>query len=266
MVFVLVAAATCGVVSAARGPALDGWRSLRADGSPAGLPISDLVGILTGGCALLLALAWLWLAAAVAACTWEALRDVPVTDGLVRSSVLRPRLVRTLVTGFLGVSTLVGPAAQAHAPVTPGHALPDDLGAGTLSTATATRSILDGLPVPDRVAGTARRVSPGGRSGTAPSVPPPQPAPARLEVVAGDSLWSLTAGLLPTGAPASTVATGWRLLYAANREVIGSDPDLLRPGQTLLVGPSLAVLVEAGRDHLTGRAPQPFSPDSGGPR
>jgi hypothetical protein len=56
-------------------------------------------------------------------------------------------------------------------------------------------------------------------------------------------LWRLTADLLPPHAPLGVVATGWHLLFAANRSVIGPDPDLLQPGQTLRVGHALAELV-----------------------
>jgi peptidoglycan/xylan/chitin deacetylase (PgdA/CDA1 family) len=46
----------------------------------------------------------------------------------------------------------------------------------------------------------------------------------------GDTLSTIAAGL----------GTSWRSLYAANREVIGADPNLLRSGQTLVVGGAAA--------------------------
>ena len=90
----------------------------------------------------------------------------------------------------------------------------------------------------------------GPRSPAATSTRPggaPAPAVGRrsLEVTAGDSLWSLTAGLLPVDAPAATVAQGWRLLYAANRAVVGPDPDLLHPGQSLRIDEPLLELVRS---------------------
>ncbi len=49
----------------------------------------------------------------------------------------------------------------------------------------------------------------------------------------GDSLWDIAARHLRDGSSAAEVAVEWPRWYAANREVIGDDPDLLRPGQRL---------------------------------
>jgi LysM repeat protein len=60
-----------------------------------------------------------------------------------------------------------------------------------------------------------------------------QPAP-RYVVQPGDSLSSIAA--------AHAVRGGWQALYAANRRVIGPDPDVIHPG-TVLVLPGLATPV-----------------------
>ncbi|WP_286215232.1 LysM peptidoglycan-binding domain-containing protein [Demequina sediminis] len=52
-------------------------------------------------------------------------------------------------------------------------------------------------------------------------------------VVAGDSLWSITASALGEGAREAEIAAAWPALYDANREVIGDDPSLIHPGQRL---------------------------------
>jgi nucleoid-associated protein YgaU len=54
-------------------------------------------------------------------------------------------------------------------------------------------------------------------------------------VRAGDSLWSLAAGDLPADSSDALVATRWRAIYAANRSVIGPDPDVIVPGQRLVL-------------------------------
>jgi len=54
-----------------------------------------------------------------------------------------------------------------------------------------------------------------------------------ITVRAGDSLWSIASADLGSASP-SEVAARWPRWYAANREVIGEDPDLIRPGQTLV--------------------------------
>ena len=53
----------------------------------------------------------------------------------------------------------------------------------------------------------------------------PGPARARYTVTAGDTLSRIAAGL--------GIAGGWPALYAANRQVIGADPDILQPGTVL---------------------------------
>lgn len=75
-----------------------------------------------------------------------------------------------------------------------------------------------------------------------PSSPGSSAPPARTITVApGDSLWSLTDDLVGPG-PDSTqdVAAAWPLLYDLNRDRIGDDPELIRPGQELIVPTSLA--------------------------
>ena len=56
---------------------------------------------------------------------------------------------------------------------------------------------------------------------------PGQTAPVRYRVVAGDTLAGIAAALAVRG--------GWPALYAANRRVIGPDPDVIRPGTVLTV-------------------------------
>lgn len=68
-----------------------------------------------------------------------------------------------------------------------------------------------------------------------------RPAPAQwVRVAAGDSLWSLARQRLP-GSDDATLARLVRRTYAANRSVIGPDPNLLHPGEQLRVpGPRSA--------------------------
>ena len=49
----------------------------------------------------------------------------------------------------------------------------------------------------------------------------------------GDTLWSIAARRLGEGATDAEVAAAWPRWYAANRDVVGPDPDLLLPGQVL---------------------------------
>ena len=63
---------------------------------------------------------------------------------------------------------------------------------------------------------------------------PAAPVPAaEVTVVPGDSLWLISAQRLEGNPDAAAVTTEWPRWYAANRQQIGTDPGLLRPGQVL---------------------------------
>jgi nucleoid-associated protein YgaU len=78
--------------------------------------------------------------------------------------------------------------------------------------------------------------------GTAGEPPPPKASQAeaedskeicgRHEVVAGDSLWTIASRVLDTDDP-RRIARYWPRLHRANRALIGSNPDLIRPGWVL---------------------------------
>lgn len=61
-------------------------------------------------------------------------------------------------------------------------------------------------------------------------------APASGEIVVhrGDTLWSIVERDLGPTATAREIAEAWPRWFAANREAIGADPDLLLPGTVLL--------------------------------
>jgi nucleoid-associated protein YgaU len=86
---------------------------------------------------------------------------------------------------------------------------------------------------------------------------PGQRAPARYRVVPGDTLAGIAAALAVRG--------GWPALYAANRAVIGPDPDVVRAGAVLTVprpaAPSPAAPRPAGRP-----VPPPSAPAGNGHR
>ena len=132
------------------------------------------------------------------------------------------------------------PTASASAPAEPAPAPGPDASPGAEPAA----------PRPDPAAG-----APSGETSAAeaPAGDPPAAeapsAPATTHrVSAGESLWSITEELLdaeaaeaPTdpssgGPPAQArVARAWPILYAANAESIGADPDIILPGTVLSV-------------------------------
>lgn len=58
-----------------------------------------------------------------------------------------------------------------------------------------------------------------------------------VTVLAGDTLWDLAAAQLGPLATAVEVAELWPRWYELNRQVVGPDPDVLLPGQILVVPP-----------------------------
>jgi hypothetical protein len=71
---------------------------------------------------------------------------------------------------------------------------------------------------------------------TRPSPAGPTPAAAGRHVVAaGESLWTITAQALGDRATPAAIMDSWPAVYAANRSVIGADPDRLLPGQELVL-------------------------------
>jgi nucleoid-associated protein YgaU len=54
-----------------------------------------------------------------------------------------------------------------------------------------------------------------------------------VTVAPGDSLWLIAARRLGADASQGEVAAAWPRWYAANRDVIGPDPNLIHPGQRL---------------------------------
>lgn len=71
-------------------------------------------------------------------------------------------------------------------------------------------------------------------SGDGPLDPRMLGSPHTYRVVAGDSLWAIACRDLGSGTNRE-IDRRWREIYAANREVIGLNPDLIFPGQMLVI-------------------------------
>jgi LysM repeat protein len=87
---------------------------------------------------------------------------------------------------------------------------------------------------------------------------PGRMAPARYTVVAGDTLAGIAARLAVRG--------GWPALYAANRRVIGPDPDTIRPGTVLTIRRPAAPAPPAPSPPRLHRVPPPSAPAGSGHR
>ena len=146
--------------------------------------------------------------------------------------MLRRALLTTAVTG-LGVASSLGPAVATPTDRQP--TVPADLGWGAPPTPVDD----GGRLAPAQDGGRLAPAQDGDRLALEPVAPPTAPAAATSAahdahvVRPGDSLWSISATHLPDGATAAEVAQAWPRWYEANLQVVGADPDLIRPGQHL---------------------------------
>jgi hypothetical protein len=171
--------------------------------TPLDRALSQVAAVALLGCAV-----WLW--GVTSLVVLEAAEGAR-TPGPSRRGV--PAGVRRAVLSACGVALVTVTVQPAQASGSVGH---------PTGSHGHRHSVLDGLPLPDRaVAGP-----PPGRPAAA--------SPARTVLVrAGDTLWSIAARDLPPGSPDARVAAHWRAIYAANRDRIGADPDVIVPGARL---------------------------------
>jgi len=191
--------------------------------------------------------------AAVAA--WLALGALVSTLTLLRGRHRRPALVPVAVHRatalLLGVSLAAGATAAAAPVAAPTSPAASTAPASTAPQPAAGTPAVAGLDPAWRPPEPAPVPDPGWRPTTAPAAPPRTVAepidpvlltgrhqpPDQQHVITvrrGDTLWDLAARRLGPGASDAEVAVEWPRWYAANREVVGPDPDLLLPGQQLV--------------------------------
>lgn len=133
--------------------------------------------------------------------------------------------------GHLSTPAAAGPTSRPSAlPSTPGDGSAE---AGP----TALPSLRPGGPEPSPTMPTpTRSAPPTGGTGT-PTMPGPGSGPegssTGVVVRAGDSLWTIAARYLGPHATNAEIAHEWPRWWAANRQLIGSDPNLIQPGLRL---------------------------------
>jgi len=206
--------------------------------------------------------------AALAGTTWLALGILLELGSLVpgvvgraavrAADVVTPGLLRRAAGALLGVGLVAGltPGAAVAAPaatVVAGAPLPDPAFApapsstaplpdpGWMPPHSATLEAGPDRPHANAALGAGwvpsppvvraqpdlRVLSPAPRPG------PDRERPAQVVVHRGDSLWAIAARHLGRDASDAEIARAWPAWYEANRQVIGDDPDVLRPGQVL---------------------------------
>lgn len=195
---------------------------------------TDFDTLLTRGAVLTLLLAAAWGVAVVLAAALEAR-----THGRLqwaRHTGCPPAVRLWLVGLFTAVFAGIAPVHASDQGTGPGVTANSHASSRGTALDAALDTALEGLPLPDRAIDRAT-----GRQGPATRVArsvPPTPAPgtagADVVVAPGDSLWRIASRRLPHGTDDATVAATVAALYAANRAVVGPDPDRLEPGQHLV--------------------------------
>ncbi|WP_294565719.1 LysM peptidoglycan-binding domain-containing protein [uncultured Arthrobacter sp.] len=189
-----------------------------------------------------------WTGALALALGAEVLKRRGRAAAAARMAALTPGFMRRLAAVLLGANLLAAPCA-ASAP--PSASIPPAVPAPTVvvpAVAALTVPADRGEdPQPGQSHPSVRepRVSPDWKPLPLPCDPgllarPPSQqgaAPdadsARVVVRRGDSLWSIAAARLGPLASDADIAASWPRWYARNASLIGPDPDLLTPGQTL---------------------------------
>lgn len=221
----------------------------------------------TAGAAVWLAAAWLALGLLAAASS-----RLPGAAGRLGGRIgrgLLPRALAGLVAGTAGVGVLLAPVATGAEPAprpTPTLSAPSwpvdppvtahPVEAPSWPTSTvapsSTSAPARATPAPaapkshptapkarstaPKARPTARKTRPTAATSpptSRPATPEPPAADGAVRVRPGDSLWLLAGRRLGPRATDAQVAAAWPRWYAANRDAIGADPALIRPGQVL---------------------------------
>jgi len=201
---IVVLALAVGALTVARGRDAAAAASRHVSTTPRATSLDDLV------------VATAWLAALLAAVMLLACLGLAALDigwghrsQLIRTGAERgcPRWSRRLVLAVCGLS-LTSPALLGQA-----SGVEDQRGCEPPCSESRSQARLHGLPLPD--------------------LPTSLPPRTVTVVQPGDSLWLLARSQLPIDASDALATRSVQRWYAANREIIGPDPDLIFPGTPL---------------------------------
>ena len=195
------------------------WRIIRAPG-PATLDEAVLLVVLAA-CALLGGWLVLGVALGVLAHLPGQLGDAAQRCSRTLAPAATRRIAAVLVGAALGGSLAPGTAVGATGDSTPERTPAFVLTHPSPASSAPTPGWTPSRPV--HTPGPATRLVTTGST----------PHASAVVVHRGDSLWSIARRHLGPDATDAEVATAWPHWYAANRAVIGPDPDLLLPGQVL---------------------------------
>jgi nucleoid-associated protein YgaU len=190
----------------------------------------------TGTVALAAAgLLWILLAVLAAGVLATLAALLPGTPGRLADVIARhvtPRSVRRIVHLLVGVSMAATMTATAIAPGAAMAATPR-LAGGIPITAPAQISFASPLPPLGEPVGPVTESSATPPLPQLPTSTTTATTPHDVTVHPGDTLWELAARTLGRHTDPESIAKTWPRWWAANRAVIGANPDLLLPGEVL---------------------------------
>ena len=197
----------------------------------------------------LIVVAW-WILSLLIAVTSALLERSGHRTAAAAAGGYSPAFTRRLALAAVGLQLATAPLANAAtgtfgqgSPTGPGAPLPPAVAAAWApGGATAPRATATPAPRPGMEPRWMPSPAPADPGALAPAQLRAQdPATGEREVTVrdGDSLWGICASELGPLASDVDIALAWPQLYQHNRNVIGPDPGLLRPGQVLLIPPGL---------------------------
>ncbi len=213
----------------------------------------DVAGPDVAVAALCTALLWLaaaWIAVGLAAGLGSRLPGAVGRTCARCTQVVVPRVLLRVVIGTAGLGVLAAPAAQAAQAAPAGWtsaAHPTSSGVPSptwpVTPSVQTPSASTSVAPPTWPASSTPTSTPTQLPASTPpcckwptwtATPPSTARPStRSQVRRGDSLWLLAARRLGARADTTDITQYWPEIYRANRDVIGDDPSVIRPGQVL---------------------------------
>jgi nucleoid-associated protein YgaU len=200
----------------------------------------DSITMSFASAAACIALGWIGLAL-----TARLLGRLPGAVGSLSHRVadrITPQFVRSALAAVISIGIGAAPAGATEEPLPlldrvstaqQSGRTPSAVPAPTPSATSTTTPAADPAPEPATAPADDTAGDPAAGPASRPTAASIHEVPGPYVVRRGDTLWAIAARHLPPTATVVDVDRSWREWWRANRGVIGSDPNLIRPGQEL---------------------------------